>query len=223
MRSLQRRLAEAAAAAVLLAGTSCSGSPGPGPTPESGSASPSAPASAIRAVPPQESGKVISTAYTTGYGYWDNTPPGSTVISNPVLHQSAGGSGTWQDPVTVAVGHSISNGADTLDFPAGTRMYIPNLQKYFIVEDACGDGATPQDIPCHNVSRGAARGTTVWFDIWIGGSSSSNSDSRRCEATLTALHTVILEPSVRDYRVTPGDVLSGQVCHANYGETPLLQ
>jgi hypothetical protein len=102
-------------------------------------------------------------------------------------------------------------------------MYIPSLEKYFIVEDACGDGATPQDIPCHNLGRAARRGATVWFDIWIGGASSSNSDSRQCEATLTALHTVILDPSVHDYRVTPGDVLSGKACHANFGETPTLQ
>ncbi|MDR6623117.1 hypothetical protein [Sinomonas atrocyanea] len=208
-------------AVALLAATSCSGSPGPGPAPAPGS--PSASASAARTVSPQESGRVVTTAYTTGYGYWDNTPPGSTVISNPVLHQSAGGTGTWADPVTIAVGHSISNGVDTLDFPAGTRMYIPNLEKYFIVEDACGDGATPQDIPCHNLSRAARRGATVWFDVWIGGSSSSNSDSRQCQSTLTGIHTVILDPSIRDYRVTPGDVLSGQACHANFGEIPAQQ
>jgi hypothetical protein len=221
MRSLLRRLAGAAVA--LLAATSCSGSPGPGPAPDSGSPSASASVSAPRTVSPQESGKVISTAYTTGYGYWDNTPPGSTIISNPVLHQSAGGTGTWQDPITIAVGHSISNGVDTLDYPAGTRMYIPSLEKYFIVEDACGDGATPQDIPCHNISRAARRGATVWFDVWIGGSSSSNSDSRQCQSTLTGIHTVILDPSIHNYRVTPGDVLSGQVCHANFGEDPTLQ
>jgi 3D (Asp-Asp-Asp) domain-containing protein len=219
MRATQRRLAGVAVA--LLAATSCSGSPGPGPAPAPGS--PSASASAARTVSPQESGRVVTTAYTTGYGYWDNTPPGSTVISNPVLHQSAGGTGTWADPVTIAVGHSISNGVDTLDFPAGTRMYIPNLEKYFIVEDACGDGATPQDIPCHNLSRAARRGATVWFDVWIGGSSSSNSDSRQCQSTLTGIHTVILDPSIRDYRVTPGDVLSGRACHANFGEIPAQQ
>jgi hypothetical protein len=171
----------------------------------------------------QETGTLVTTAYTTGYGYWDNTPPGSTIISNPVLHQSAGGTGTWQDPVTIAVGHSISDGVDTLDYPAGTRMYIPALEKYFIVEDACGDGDTPQNIPCHNISRVGRRGATVWFDVWIGGASGSNSDSRQCQATLTGIHTVILNPSIHDYRVTPGDVLSGQVCHANFGESPTLQ
>lgn len=217
MRSLRRMMAGAAAATALLAATGCFPS-GPEPAP---SGSPSG--STTRAASPPESGRVITTAFTTGYGYWDNTPPGSTIISNPVLHQSAGGTGTWQDPVTIAVGHTISNGRDTLDYPAGTRMYIPNLEKYFIVEDACGDGDTPQDIPCHNTSRGAVRGTTVWFDVWIGGSSSSNSDSRHCQATLTGLHTVILDPSVHDYRVTPGDILSGDVCHANYGETASIQ
>ena len=169
-----------------------------------------------------ETGTVITTAYTTGYGYWDNTPPSSTVISNPVLHKTAGGTGTWADPVTIAVGHSITNGVDSLDYPVGTRMYIPNLQKYFIVEDTCGDGDTPQDGPCHNVSR-SAPGVTVWFDVWIGGESGTAKESEDCQATLTdsvgALHTVIVNPSVQTYKVTPGDILSDGVCHANYGNT----
>ena len=97
----------------------------------------------------------------TGYDYWDNTPPGSPVISNPVIHQVAGGTGTWQDPTTVAVGHSIINGQDILDWAAGTRFYIPNLRRYFIVEDTCGDGPDPQDEPCHDLSTAPSRSADV--------------------------------------------------------------
>jgi hypothetical protein len=48
-------------------------------------------------------------AYTTGYGYPDNTPAGNA-ISNPIIHSGAGGTGTYADPITLAVGHSITNG-----------------------------------------------------------------------------------------------------------------
>ena len=54
---------------------------------------------------------------------------------------------------------------DILDYPAGTRFYIPNVRRYFIVEDTCGDGDTPQNGPCHT---GYPKGTTAWVDMWIG-------------------------------------------------------
>jgi hypothetical protein len=171
-----------------------------------------------------ETGTLVTTAYTTGYGYWDNTPAGSATVSHPVLHRTAGGTGTWADPVTVAVGHSIAGGVDTLDYPAGTRLYVPNLQKYLIVEDTCGDGDSPQNGPCHT---GAPAGTTVWLDVWIGGSSGTQAAADACGSELTdangAAHTVIVNPSVHTYRVVPGDVLSGGACHVNYGNAPLTQ
>jgi hypothetical protein len=94
-------------------------------------------------------GEVFIQAYTTGYDYWDNTPAGSAIISDPILHKRAGGTGTYADPITLAVGHSIIGGKDILDYPAGTKFYIPNLRRYFIVEDTCGDGPSPQTEECH--------------------------------------------------------------------------
>src|SRR5437763_17196568 len=39
--------------------------------------------------------------YVTLYGFVDNSPP-SAIISNPVIHQKAGGTGTFSDPITFA-------------------------------------------------------------------------------------------------------------------------
>jgi hypothetical protein len=198
--------------------------PAPSPTATAPAPSPTATATAPAPSPSPttatETGTVIKTAYTTGYGWWDNTPAGSSDISNPVIHSKAGGVGTWADPTTVAVGHSIINGVDKLDYPQGTRFYVPNVQKYFITEDTCGDGNTPQNGPCHNVTT-ADPGATVWIDLWVGGSSSTtHTQSNNCENALTANHTIIVNPSIQTYKVVTGDIVSGGTCKANYGETP---
>ena len=161
-------------------------------------------------------GPVAYNAYTTGYGWWDNTPPGSTAIAYPVIHQTAGGSGTYADPITLAVGHVITNGVDTPDFAPGTLWYIPNLRRYFIVEDACGDGSTPQDEPCHDLAT-APQGTQVWLDLWVDGSQMTQAESDACESAITGLHSVIENPA-SDYAVASGPV-AASTCSQQYGNT----
>jgi hypothetical protein len=161
------------------------------------------------------SGEIRLIAYTTSYTYWDNTPPGSSDISNPVIHDKAGGTGTYQDPITIAVGHVMSGGKDTLDFPAGTKFYIPNVRKYFIVEDTCGDGNTPQNGPCHSLKT-ADKGAQVWLDMWIGGNSVTSSVADKCANILTANHLVIQNPA-SSYAVVAGPVI-GASCAAQFGD-----
>jgi hypothetical protein len=178
-----------------------------------------------RGAAPAAPAPVGTPAYTTGYSYYDNTPPGSAAISNPVLHRTAGGTGTYADPVTLAVGHSKASGKDVLDYPAGTRFYIPNIRKYTVVEDTCGDGSKPQNGPCHVVDKGAAKhGATVWVDVWVGGQHSTRKQSDACMSKLTDgstdVHTVIRDPAP-DYLVVPGDISNGAVCNAGYGNTAL--
>ena len=160
-------------------------------------------------------------AYTTGYGWPDNTPPGGA-ISNPVIHQTAGGTGTYADPITLAVGHSITHGVDTLDHPAGTIFYIPNVRRYFIVEDTCGDGPTPQDEPCN---IGYPAGTTAWVDMWVGGEGAPTSAVEDCESFLTDTNGVahlIIENPVSDYVVVTGPLFgTNGVCSQEYGNTPV--
>lgn len=166
-------------------------------------------------------------AYTTAYSYWDNTPPGSADISNPVLHNKAGGVGTFADPVTLAVGHSIISKKDVLDFPQGTKFYFPDIRKYAIVEDTCGDGKTPQNGPCHRLDtpgNKAPAGAQVWLDIWADGKAATRAQSDKCLSKVTdgngAVHTAIKDP-VNDYLVEPKPISEGATCRANYGNTPV--
>ena len=129
-------------------------------------------------------------AFLTGYSYWDNTPRGSRQIARPVVHRQAGGSGTYRDPVTLAVGHVKHGGRSVMDFPAGTRFYIPRLQKYAIVEDLCGDGNTPQYGPCHSGYNGH-----VWLDIYVDGKNAGGQAANRCMRSLTGIQRVIINPA----------------------------
>lgn len=181
--------------------------PVPIPTPK-----PPAPVPTPIPVPPVvQGGETRFIAYTTGYGYPDNTPAGNA-ISNPIIHSGAGGTGTYADPITLAVGHSITNGKDTLDYTAGSKFYVPNLRKYFIVEDTCGDGSQPQNGPCHTGYNGHP-----WVDLWVGGTSATKSATLACEDTITDLHEVIENPA-SNYAVVTGPVFNG-VCATQYGDT----
>ena len=159
-------------------------------------------------------GEARFAAYVTGYSYWDNTPAASAEISNPVLHKKAGGTGTYADPVTLAVGHSITGGKDMLDYKAGTKFYVPSLRKYFIVEDTCGDGNNPQGGPCHTGFQGH-----VWLDLYVDGATASRSQSDSCMNAITDVHTVIQNPA-SSYAVVAGDLSAN--CK-QYGETVVAQ
>jgi len=171
----------------------------PGSTSARLSRSPSAASAPSRPARPGRSGPAAGTrlsgVYVTAYSWSDNTPPGSSAVSHSVLHRRAGGTGTYADPVTVAVGHDRSTGRDVLDHPAGTRFYLPHLRRYVIVEDTCGDGPAPQDGPCHDLSQAPA-GTTLWLDVWVGGADGSPSDVEECAARLTGDggRTAVLDP-----------------------------
>lgn len=142
-------------------------------------------------------------AYTTGYGWYDNTPPGSAQIARPVIHTSAGGSGTYNDPITVAV--AAPNGVWV--YPAGTRFYLPNLHRYGVVEDL---GDTGMQSP--------PNGASVWLDQWGGGQGVSQNTSLDCLGKMTGTFTVIVNPKA-GYPVPAGSgVLHDGICDAGYGD-----
>ncbi len=140
------------------------------------------------------------TAYITGYSYWDNTPPGSAAIARPVIHRKAGGKGTYSDPITIAVGYRLVGSKARLDFPAGTRFYLPHLRRYAIVEDICGDGPNPDVTGC---ARG--NGGHPWLDIYVDGSRVGAEAANACMYRLTGFHEIVMNPA-KNYPVAAGPI-----------------
>jgi hypothetical protein len=137
------------------------------------------------------------TAFTTGYGWPDNSPPGSAVTGP---NGNAGGTGTYADPITLAVGYV----GGTPDVPFGTRFYIPNVRRYFAVEDTCA--------ACNQTPSGVS----IWVDMWVGGNGGNDAGVLACEDALTAHHTIIRDPPV-NLPVVAGP-LYGTACTAQYGD-----
>lgn len=130
-------------------------------------------------------------AYITGFSYYDNDPPGSATIAHPIVHQKAGGTGTYDDPITTAV----EEGA----YAPGARFYIPNLRRYFIIEDQCAS------------CRGA------WLDLWVDGRAGSESGADSCMSAITGDFAVVKNP-VRGYPVVSGSIYGSSGCTKQYGD-----
>jgi hypothetical protein len=121
--------------------------------------------------------------YVTLYGFVDNSPP-SAIISNPVIHQKAGGVGTFSNPVTFAT--------DIHEEKPGTIVYYSFLQKYFIMEDTCTEcSADFRGPPGNGDNPTPVRAGHLWrIDLWAGGDKRSlkNPDKTallNCEDNLT--------------------------------------
>ena len=76
----------------------------------------------------------MMSVYVTVYGWADNSPPGGAIAypmngGFPTLRDAAGGTGTYADPITFAT--------DKDELPIGTRVYVPFIEKYVMMEDDC--------------------------------------------------------------------------------------
>jgi hypothetical protein len=103
------------------------------------------------------------------------------------LHKEAGGSGTYEDPMTLA-------GAPS-EWPVGTRFYVPYLQKYFVMEDYCETCVKEWD-----------NGKAYHIHLWLGGDSSSDTQQlTACETSLTRVSTEveINPPAGKEVSTTP--------------------
>jgi hypothetical protein len=151
--------------------------------------------------------------WLTAYGWPDNSPP-SAAIAYPAsatspntypnqtslqgIHRVANGTGTYEDPVTIAVGISPVSSSNAL-LPRGTEIYVPSYQKYFIIEDSCGRcgrdmfGRDRENI-VDPLSTGGSLGVGTssnggpgmfHLDPWIDGHFGDWPDAIACEEALT--------------------------------------
>jgi 3D (Asp-Asp-Asp) domain-containing protein len=128
----------------------------------------------------------------TFYGWPDNDPPGDA-IAYPVVHQRAGGTGTWADPITLA--------SDKRLIPIGSRIYIGYLHKYFVMEDQC--------VPCE-ADWSAKR---PHIDLWIGGEGAPPKEVLACEDRLTrSSYKVTVGETDPNYPVDPTPLFGPNGC-----------
>ena len=89
----------------------------------------------------------------------------------------AGGTGTFDDPITAAASRG------NRFFPPATLIYVPDLRKYFFLEDECAS--------CFEEE---------WLDLWLESDQTSDPDLvEACESALTGddsrLREVIIDPA----------------------------
>jgi hypothetical protein len=122
--------------------------------------------------------------FVTFYGWPDNDPPGND-IAYPQIHSGAGGVGSFADPITFA--------SAMAEWPPGTKLYVPFLKRYVIMEDLC------------------AQCTTDWtsrkyhIDIWINSDGRRDADVIQCEddLTQTSADVEVNPPNGRPVDTTP--------------------
>jgi hypothetical protein len=150
-------------------------------------------------------GGSLMTVYVTFYGWADNSPPGGAIAypksdGYPTLHDAAGGTGTYADPITFAT--------DKSEFPVGTVLYVPFIEKYVMMEDDC--------VECDS---DWTSGHKWHIDLWMNSNASESSSSlASCEdrwtrdatsveiappADRTVTSTPLFDPSTNTCRTTP--------------------
>ena len=114
----------------------------------------------------------------TFYGWPDNSPPGGAIAypkngGFPTVHNTAGGTGTYDDPITFAT--------DKAELPVGTLLFAPVLEKYLIMEDDCAECDTDWS------------SSQKWhIDVWMNSNGTDDSNAvLGCEDQWTQSTTVV--------------------------------
>jgi hypothetical protein len=116
--------------------------------------------------------------YMTFYGWPDNSPPGGAIAypkngGFPTVHNTAGGTGTYADPITFAT--------DQAELPVGTVLFAPVIEKYLVMEDDCAECDTDWS------------SSQKWhIDVWMNSNGTDDWDAvLGCEDQWTRSTTVV--------------------------------
>ncbi|MER6305473.1 hypothetical protein [Streptomyces sp. NPDC001657] len=118
--------------------------------------------------------------HVTSYGYNDNDDGngqyGTAQIAYPQIHNEATEDlGTYDHPATFAT--------DPGEFAPGTRIYVPYLQKYFLMEDGCAACSSDWSNGVYHV------------DLWMGPASTQPEPTLgNCEGSVTQDSGIIVNP-----------------------------
>jgi chitosanase len=137
------------------------------------------------------------------YGFDDNSPPNADIAypkddGYPTVHnQATEGKGTYNDPITFAT--------DEHELAVGSLVYVPYLEKYFIMEDDC----TECDSRWSNQHK-------YEIALWIGPQSSSPASVlSACEDRLTRDSTTIVVNPASNLRVDTTSLFTHGTCTAH--------
>lgn len=126
----------------------------------------------------------------TLYGYVDNSPPGTSIAypDCPGRSGSAGGIGTYTDPITFAT--------DVKEVEWCVLIYVPYMERYFIHEDECSE-----------CDLNWTKERLYRFDMWAGGDANSLEQPERgallrCEDQWTKANS-IADPDNPQIEVNP--------------------
>eukprot|EP01088_Endostelium_zonatum_P013018 TRINITY_DN27365_c0_g1_i1.p1 TRINITY_DN27365_c0_g1~~TRINITY_DN27365_c0_g1_i1.p1 ORF type:complete len:183 (-),score=26.56 TRINITY_DN27365_c0_g1_i1:37-585(-) len=138
----------------------------------------------------------------TSYGFNDNSPPSAQIAyprnaGYPTLHnQATETSGTYNDPITFATSKA--------EIPIGTKIYIPFLSKYFIMEDDCTQ--------CDSDWKSGRR----HVDLWMGPQYSSNTNSLdNCEGYISKSSANVIVNPPSNLGVCQTKMFQNNQCTAN--------
>jgi 3D (Asp-Asp-Asp) domain-containing protein len=156
--------------------------------------------------PPPSSGEITVIVRNTAYADQDNDPPGSDAIAyaksggHPTVHNQTGGTGTYEDPITCA--------ADVRDYPAGTKLYVPAMYFYGVIEDYC-----QASVDRHN--RGQKPDI---IDFFVGGKNAAASQTEAYENSITSSNREVILNPAPGKTVIPGPLFETK--RKSSGNTP---